>query len=52
MSVITDLQTIETSLRQQALDLAAKADVIAQIILDLQAVDDTLDAAADVIEID
>ena len=52
MSVITDLQAVETALRQQALDLVAQADSVARAILDLQAIDDQLDAIADVIEVD
>ncbi len=52
MSIITDLQAIETELRQHVLDLTAQADAIAQVIVDLQALDDTLDTAADVINAD
>lgn len=52
MSVITDLQAIETALRAEALAITAQADAVAQAIVDLKAVDDVLDAAADVIEAD
>lgn len=52
MSVIMDLQAIEVALRQQVLALTVQADAIAQSIVDLQAVDDVLDSAADVIEAD
>lgn len=52
MSVITDLQAVEAALRAEAAAVTAQADAIAQTIVDLQAVDDTLDAAADVIEAD
>ncbi len=52
MSVITDLQAVEAALRQEALDIVAQADAVAQAVVDLQAVDDALDAAADVIEVD
>lgn len=52
MSVITDLQAIEAALRQEALIIAGQADAVARSIVDLQAVDDVLDAAADVIEED
>ena len=52
MSVITDLQAVEAALRQQALGLAAQADSIAQAILNLQVIDDQLDAIADVVEVD
>jgi hypothetical protein len=51
MTVITDLQTVETSLRQQSAELAAQADVIAQAIIALQVIDDQLDALADIIEV-
>jgi len=46
----TDLQAIENELRQKVLDLTAQADAVAQVIIDLQALDDQLDAAADIIE--
>ena len=52
MSVVTDLQAVETALRQEILNLTAQADAIAQSLLDLQAVDDALDVAADVIIVD
>ncbi len=52
MPVITDLQAVEIALRAQAAAVIAQADAVAQSILDLQAVDDVLDAAADVIEKD
>jgi hypothetical protein len=52
MSVITDLQAVENSLRQEALNLNAQADAIAQVVLELQAIDNVLDAAADAIEVD
>lgn len=45
VSVIDDLVAVETALRQQA-------DAIAKTIADLQAADDALDAASDVIEAD
>lgn len=50
MSVVTDLQATEASLREKAVELVAQADVIAQTILTLQALDDQLDAAADTID--
>ena len=50
MSVITDLQQIEAELNQQAQELIIRANSIAQIIIELQATDDLLDAAADAIE--
>lgn len=50
MSVITDLQAVETDLRQKAAELVAQADVVAQTILDLRGLDDILDSAANVIE--
>ena len=52
MSVVTTLEAIETELRQQAQVLLVQADAIVQIIADLRAADDALDAAADVIEED
>jgi hypothetical protein len=52
MTVITDLQTIETDLRQYALDLTAQADAIAQVIVDLQVLDDQLDQVSDIIDLD
>ena len=50
MSIITDLESIEAALRQKALDITAQADAVAQSIVDLKAIDDVIDAAADVIE--
>lgn len=52
MSAVTDLQVIEVALRQNILDWTIQADAIAQVIIKLQALDDTLDKAADVIEED
>ena len=52
MSIITDLEAIEASLRQQIIDITAQADAIAQSIVDLRAIDDVIDAAADAIEMD
>jgi hypothetical protein len=51
MSVITELQAVETALRQEAADVLLQADAVAQAIINLRAADAALDAAADVIEI-
>ena len=50
MSVVSDLQAVEADLRLKATELIAQADVVAQTIVALQAIDDQLDAAAVVIE--
>lgn len=50
MPIITDLQTVEANLRQKAIELIAQADAITQVIIDLQVLDDQLDAAAGAIE--
>ena len=50
MTVIADLEVIEATLRQKALDITVQADAIAQSIMDLRAIDDVIDAAADAIE--
>ena len=52
MSVVTDLEAIEAVMRQQILDITVQADAVAQAIVDLRAIDDALDAAADAIEPD
>ena len=52
MSIITDLEAIEAALRRQILDITAQADAVAQSIVGLRAIDDVIDAAADVIETD
>ena len=52
VSVVTDLEAVETALRQEALDLTVQADAVAKAVVDLKAIDDVLDAAADVIEAD
>lgn len=52
MPVLDDLILVEAALRQEALDITAQADAVAQAIVDLRVVDDALDAAADVIEVD
>lgn len=52
MTVITDLQTIENELRQYVLDLTSQADAIAQVIVDLQVLDDQLDQVSDIIDLD
>lgn len=52
VSVVTDLEAVEAALRQEILDLTTQADAVAKAITDLKAVDDALDAAADVIEAD
>ncbi len=52
MSVVDDLIAVEAALRAEATELIAQADAVAQAVVDLQAVDDVFDAAADVIEED
>lgn len=52
VSVIDDLVAVVAALRAEALAITAQADAVAQSIVDLQSVDDVLDAAADVIEVD
>jgi len=52
MPVVGDLVAIEAALRLEASATTAQADAVAQAVADLRAVDDVLDAAADVIEAD
>ena len=52
MSIITDLEAIEVALRQQILDITAQANAVAQSIVDLRAIDDVIDAAADAISME
>ena len=49
MPVIDDLIAVEAALRQESQHIAVQADAVAKAIVDLGAVDDALDAAADVI---
>ena len=52
MSIINDLEAIEAALRQEALNIIAQADAVAQAIARLHALDDVLDTAAAEIEPD
>ena len=50
MSVVADLQAVEAALRQQAQALAIHADNVAQVMVDLLAIDSQFDLIVDVIE--
>ncbi len=52
MAVIDDLIAVEAALRDGALAAIEQADKLAAAIVALQAADDALDAAADVIVVD
>ena len=52
MSIVTDLEAIEAALRIKALDITAQADAVAKSIVDLRAIDDTINIAADAIATD
>jgi len=49
VSVVDDLTVVEAALRAEAAAIVAQADAVARAIVDLEAIDDVLDAAADVI---
>ena len=52
MTIINDLEVIEAALRQEALNIIAQADAVAQAIARLHTLDDVLDTAATEIEPD
>ena len=52
MTIINDLEVIEAALRQEALNIIAQADAVAQAIARLHTLDDVLDTAAAEIEPD
>ena len=52
MSITANLQLIEADLRNSSLELAAQADSIAAVIIELRELDNKLDALKDIIEED